>query len=454
MLVFSTGRTGIPRKMNGTDSVVPDEVLNCTDEDGRPGCPLKTADVVVISMLTVFSVIGIIGNGIVIFIYTKKKDKLTSSSFILGLAVYDFLTCSIIMPYTACMIYLRFVILYDALCKIYMFLITFNVPLSAFLMVAIAVDRYLCICHPFLHLLTKSRARAVIGVLTVFACLLGILSCIAYSVYQYREPISTNATEVSDGSKLANSTVEQTSVLPVAYPIFEYKGQCNYPGTLVDMDYLTTWQKIYSSFYLISLIIVLLLYIMIYHSVTTRRSNRRKQKAMNNISMKASLKEPPKQTQPSPTNSYTVLSTNDNNENNKEHVTLQVELCGNGVHSRPVEKGYVSLPQHPPPSPQCPPPEKQCRSTSVVNHHHHHHHHHHNHHRDHDTIANIKTALMLFIVAVIFIIAFFPAWLMALSAIPHNSIVFYMYFVYNVTNPIIYAFMNPTFRSDVKKICH
>ncbi|XP_062607147.1 QRFP-like peptide receptor [Saccostrea cucullata] len=371
--------------MNSTDCHT--EQIDCSADEGLPGCPLKTSDLIVIGMLAVFSVIGIIGNGIVIFVYTKKKDKLTSSVFILGLAVYDFLTCSVIIPYTACMIYLRFMILYDALCKIYMFLLTFSVPLSAFLMVAIAVDRYLCICHPFLHLLNKTRARAVIVLLTVFACVLGTLSCISYSVYMYADPSHVEFSDCTEATP---------------YQQEEYTGQCNYPGIIVGMAYFITWQKIYSSFYLISLIIVLLLYTMIYYSVTRRRSKRRKQKAINNISLQAFLKEPQKQNASSPTPPFTVLSANDNNENAKEQNILQVEVRENGVSSLPVENTDEAMPLQ----------QKQAHKN------------HHRYIKDHDTIANIKTALMLFIVAVVFIIAFFPTWLMALGAVTHNDIVF------------------------------
>jgi cholecystokinin A receptor/hypocretin (orexin) receptor 2 len=42
-----------------------------------------------------------------------------------------------------------------------MFFITSNVPFAAFIMVAIAVDRYLCICHPFRHLMNAQRAKRI-----------------------------------------------------------------------------------------------------------------------------------------------------------------------------------------------------------------------------------------------------------------------------------------------------
>jgi len=57
-------------------------------------------------------------------------------------------------------------------------------------------------------------------------------------------------------------------------------------------------------------------------------------------------------------------------------------------------------------------------------------------------MANLKTAAMLFVVTVVFVVTFLPAFLMALRLIPYNIIVFYLYFANNVANPVIYSFMN------------
>ena len=65
---------------------------------------------------------------------------------------------------------------------------------------------------------------------------------------------------------------------------------------------------------------------------------------------------------------------------------------------------------------------------------------------------HLKTALMLSIVAVIFIVAFLPAWLMALRVVELNIIIYYLYFTYNVANPIVYAFLNKTFQSQLKPL--
>lgn len=97
--------------------------------------------ITVMCMLVIFSIFGSLGNGLVLYVFTKKSDKVTSTIFILALAWTDFFTCLVIMPFTVANIKLDSHLYLDFLCKAYQFLITSNVPLSAFIMVAIAVDR-------------------------------------------------------------------------------------------------------------------------------------------------------------------------------------------------------------------------------------------------------------------------------------------------------------------------
>ncbi|VDL57996.1 unnamed protein product [Hymenolepis diminuta] len=65
-------------------------------------------------------------------------------------------------------------------------------------------------------------------------------------------------------------------------------------------------------------------------------------------------------------------------------------------------------------------------------------------------LQNMKTAGMLFVVAIVYIIALIPALLMAANLIHIYLPVFYMYYVNNAINPIIYCFVNPAFREDVQ----
>ncbi|KAK3105704.1 hypothetical protein FSP39_003839 [Pinctada imbricata] len=152
-------------------------------------------------------------------------------------------------------------------------------------------------------------------------------------------------------------------------------------------------------------------------AVIKRRSKRRKEKACNKITLKSETSNCNKQT--------TSLL---NGSNSHECKKLEVHINHNGISSKAVETEIEEST-----------PLQKRRHTSKDR-------------KDHDRLANIKTAVMLFTVAVVFIIAFLPAWLMALDLITHIQVIFYMYFVYNVVNPIIYAFMNPTFRQDIRKI--
>jgi len=63
--------------------------------------------------------------------------------------------------------------------------------------------------------------------------------------------------------------------------------------------------------------------------------------------------------------------------------------------------------------------------------------------------AHIRTAAMLSVVTVVFVLTFAPAFLMSLEIVLYSRPVFYVYFFNNVANPIIYSFMNNYFRREL-----
>ncbi|CAI2727205.1 unnamed protein product [Schistosoma spindalis] len=69
--------------------------------------------------------------------------------------------------------------------------------------------------------------------------------------------------------------------------------------------------------------------------------------------------------------------------------------------------------------------------------------------KDNIAFQNLKTAAMLFVVAVVYIVTFIPAMLMAIQYVPLYLPIFYLYYINNAINPIIYGFMNPNFRADI-----
>lgn len=81
-----------------------------------------------VAFLTTVSIVGTIGNLIVAFVYWNKKDKQTSSFFILVLACSDLVVCFVLVPMTIYFESIMFVTHNVVLCKAYYFLTTTIVP--------------------------------------------------------------------------------------------------------------------------------------------------------------------------------------------------------------------------------------------------------------------------------------------------------------------------------------
>ena len=369
---------------------------------------------VVFVILGIFSFAGTIGNALVLYIYSRKRDITTSSLFILTLAGTDFFTSLLIIPFNIVVLHLHYKLEYEFPCKLYMFLITCNVPFSAFVMVAIAFDRYFCICHPFLHAITIPRAKIIVFIMGVSACLLGIITSLCHGIFQLDDTTaSLNVTEsepawISTISSLdtinyQNSTVKYdvtTTVTGNVTNIYQEEGivpgMCIPNTILLKKSFIDVYQKIYAGLYLISFLIVLVLYGLIYRSIHIRRALKAKRKRSSLF--------------PAAPNDYSAVDT-------------QMTILNNG---NEVDGKYENG-------------QKRFRKKSLGL-------------KDKVFYANIRTAVMLFIVTIVFLIAFLPAWLMAHELVTYNMIVFYMYFIYNVANPIIYAFMNNSFRDDLQNI--
>lgn len=400
----------------------------------------------VLVMLSVFSLVGTIGNSLVLYIYANKKTKTTAGVFIMCLAGTDLFTCLVIVPYTEVVIYVQYKLLYDLVCKAYMFLITFNVPFSAFIMVAIAVDRFFCICYPFLHALNLCRARVIILCLLVLACLCGLITALLHGIIP---PVDINPSENSSADaafalSLSNNTevknASDTTLIQYtqkenttsirsgcAYNVScnddvisnqtgsaqsnmtdgEMQGLCIPTNDIIDTSFADVYQKIYSSFYLLSFILVLFLYALIYRSIWKHRAKKRKRK-------RSSLYPAGVEFSAAETQFTAVTHVNNGNGHHHEDALDQTEM--EPMHNRK---------------------RKKSKPMSL---------------KDKTLYANIRTAAMLFVVTVVFLIAFLPAWLMAHKILPYNETIFYMYFVYNTANPFIYAFMNKSFRDDLRKI--
>ncbi|XP_062597357.1 neuropeptide Y receptor type 4-like [Saccostrea cucullata] len=376
--------------------------------------------VVVIGYLVTFSLAGSIGNGFVFYIFSRKREKSTTTIFILALALTDFFTCLIIIPFTIYYEVMAKRINNDLQCKIYTFLITSNIPFSAFIMVLIAFDRYFKICRPWNQCLDIRMAKKIILAVLIFALSLGVIPSLTHGVYPISETTATkeNVTAPVIGSdeqfsyngmemEPQNNTHGDDTLHELNFQRNDsnnfsnmklaYEGYCIPVYDYFDERFMRNYQNSYASLFLISCAFVTVLYALIFKSITLRRY-RKSQRANKGADRRTSH---------TITNTCTTkLTANETVENENSR--------------RLMNNNYVA---------------ESKRSV-----------------RNKLRLANIKTAGILFVVTVVFILAFLPAWLMSIRVIDANIIVYYLYFSHNIANPVIYAFFNVTFRNDIRNV--
>jgi len=137
-------------------------------------------------ILTIYLVIGIIGNGFVIFIYQFRfKDNVKERYFIPHLAVVDMLSC--VLNVCTCLPIDILPANYnnDAACAFMWFAGTCSATLSGLVLFVIAVQRYLKICRPHRFQMTLRWKRAAL----VLAIAISLLSSWPVVLFYKSNPV-------------------------------------------------------------------------------------------------------------------------------------------------------------------------------------------------------------------------------------------------------------------------
>ncbi|KAK3091210.1 hypothetical protein FSP39_017982 [Pinctada imbricata] len=118
-----------------------------------------------ITSYSLIFLIGLTGNGLVIYVVTRfAKMKTVTNLYILNLAISDaFFLAS--LPFLIVTTILRYWVFGAAMCKIYFVLFSINLFTSVFQLTALSADRYLAVCHP----VRSSRYRNT--TIAFFVCL-------------------------------------------------------------------------------------------------------------------------------------------------------------------------------------------------------------------------------------------------------------------------------------------
>lgn len=121
--------------------------------------------------LCVLMLLGISGNTLVLIVYSLKYKNSNYRIFILCLAVIDMLACCVYMPTEIVDNRYPYMFFSEAACKICLFLGKVSTNGSAFILVVIAVDRFLKICRPLGSQLSSKTARVMCGIAVAFSIL-------------------------------------------------------------------------------------------------------------------------------------------------------------------------------------------------------------------------------------------------------------------------------------------
>ena len=223
-------------------------------------------------------------------------------------------------------------------------------------------------------------------------------------------------------------------------------GHCVPRDTILSDDISQIYQKCYAAIFLVCVVIVLVLYVLIYRSVLRRRAIRQRQKSrtlslvmqtqLSPISVVAAEPEVgcgKRELAVSGCTKFLTLPTADASPTAAvQHELRRLNSGCNVTIAATATAAATSTNTTTTTVAPCRMPRNSIVSV--------------------DLVANLKTAAMLFVVTVVFIVTFLPALLMSLQLVSHNLILFYLYFVNNVANPVIYSFMNRNFRDNLRRL--
>ncbi|XP_075707052.1 proteinase-activated receptor 4 [Rhinoderma darwinii] len=145
---------------------------------------LKSSITVVLipSIYAVIFIVGLPANGLALWVLATKVKKMTSTVFLMNLAVADLLLI-LVLPFKIFYYYLgNNWIFGELMCRVVTSFFYGNMYCSALLLMSISIDRYLAVVHPFFSRTFRSR---IFATAICFTCwLISMLSTIPLATMQ------------------------------------------------------------------------------------------------------------------------------------------------------------------------------------------------------------------------------------------------------------------------------
>lgn len=143
---------------------------------------LLTLDAIPNIIITiVYLLLGIVGNSFVIYIYAfATKSNINNKYFILVLAIIDNIACVVNCVFTIVLDTMQLTFTNPIFCKILRVACHVTALTSAFVLLIIAIQRYLLVCRPFGRQMTPPWRRNFVIISIVLSFLLGFPAIVFY----------------------------------------------------------------------------------------------------------------------------------------------------------------------------------------------------------------------------------------------------------------------------------
>ena len=362
--------------------------------------------------LCVFSLIGIFGNIPVLIVYFHKKEQTASNTFIKALAILDLMVCTLLMPYT--IVYELHLVRSDVICRSFEFIRHFIVMSSCLTLVAIGIERYIAVCRLTHRMSVQHVNRGMFCIMIISA------------VVSFPAPFT-----------FAVVSAEDVVGIPCDFDHSAYNDEfCHFTYSILGKTSVLVYQGVMMMCFFVTVILIIIFYIIVY-IVLWKRTKLRKR--MREQSKDFSMTEQ--------RSSECDISRNNEAWADQKPKTLNIDISKTLV--QPIEMNSVS--------------ERESDVSAVREN---------GDRKDSKTSKRKKikhspssrkykdklrrtvhrrTAKMLFLCTVIYIVTWLPFWFDIFGA-THNLILRYLFFIGNATNPIVYGIVNIQVRKAFKKL--
>lgn len=169
-----------------------------------------------IVLIVILMVIGVFGNILVLYVYTRKYHPSTHRCFILSLAWIDMIACAVGMPLLIVSMLYPYMFPSEIGCKIFRCLHVFLVVASAFVVSAIAIERHRRILYPFSGELSLRKIKMMCGVATLLGFIVAIPAILVYG----DSPVETGVMNIT-GTECFIDPKYSDTFFPRGYYVFQ-----------------------------------------------------------------------------------------------------------------------------------------------------------------------------------------------------------------------------------------